>query len=120
MNEHKTDADFQINPEVALFINRKVRSKWLFAGTSMLLIFSYILNYLPAFSSLTARLGNSYLSGSLVHFICIICGALALAFFYARTVRRKFDPFDLDKLKDESQAHEGAGESLSEGDGHEQ
>ena len=60
------------NNEKLRVIARKTRQRLLFALITLVLYFSYVLNYTGLGEALGARIGGSYLTGSLVMFICLI------------------------------------------------
>jgi uncharacterized membrane protein (DUF485 family) len=53
-------------------IRRKTRQRLGFALVTLVLYFAYVLNYLPSGRFLGARLGDSYVTGSLLMFAGLI------------------------------------------------
>ena len=71
--------------KVRHFIERRIRRRFLFAGVSLILYFSYALNYTEMGSFLNQRLGNSYISGSLLMYALIIISSIGLEWIFLRT-----------------------------------
>ena len=68
-------------------IRRKTRQRLLFALITLTLYFSYVLNYTG--SGLGERLGDSWVTGSLVMFICLILSFIGLELLFLALNREK-------------------------------
>lgn len=53
-------------------IKRKTRQRLLFSGITLVMYFSYVLNYTAAGSFLGEKIGSSQLTGSLMMFMALI------------------------------------------------
>ena len=71
--------------KVRNFIQRRIRRRFIFAGVTLILYFSYALNYTEIGSFLNQRLGNSYISGSLLMYGLIIISSILLEWIFLRT-----------------------------------
>ncbi len=70
-------------------IARRTRRRLLFSLVTLLLYFSYVLNYTAGADRLGARLGNSYVTGSLLMFVCLILSFIALELLFLALSRRQ-------------------------------
>ena len=73
------------SPSVTRQIKRRIRRRLFFTGLTLLLYFSYVLNYAEMGSFLGQRLGTSFISGSLLMYGSLIVGFLALECVFLRT-----------------------------------
>ncbi len=83
--------DYGITPEIAAFIKGKQRLRLTFTLMSCALIFSYPVNYLDIFTFMRGPIGNSFITGSLIHLILVIAGTMLLSLWYVNLTRKKFD-----------------------------
>ena len=67
------------------FLRRQIRRRFLFASVTLIIYFSYALNYTEIGSFLNQRLGNSYISGSLLMYGLIIISSIGLEWIFLRT-----------------------------------
>ncbi len=67
------------------FLQRQIRRRVLFASVTLIIYFSYALNYTEIGSFLNQRLGNSYISGSLLMYGLIIISSIGLEWIFLRT-----------------------------------
>ena len=70
-------------------IARRTRRRLLFSLVTLVLYFSYVLNYTAADDRLGARLGNSYVTGSLLMFASLILSFIALELLFLALARRQ-------------------------------
>ena len=70
---------------VRYFLRRQIRRRFLFASVTLIIYFSYALNYTEIGSFLNQRLGNSYISGSLLMYGLIIISSIGLEWIFLRT-----------------------------------
>lgn len=63
-------------------IRRKTRQRLLFSGATLLMYFSYVLNYTGAGSFLREKIGGSSLTGSLLMFMSLIVIFIALELIF--------------------------------------
>ena len=67
------------------FLRRQIRRRFLFASVTLIIYFSYALNYTEIGSFLNQRLGSSYISGSLLMYGLIIISSIGLEWIFLRT-----------------------------------
>ena len=67
------------------FLQRQIRRRFLFASVTLIIYFSYALNYTEVGSFLNQRLGSSYISGSLLMYGLIIVSSIGLEWIFLRT-----------------------------------
>lgn len=67
------------------FLRRQIRRRFLFASVTLIIYFSYALNYTEVGSFLNQRLGSSYISGSLLMYGLIIISSIGLEWVFLRT-----------------------------------
>ena len=67
------------------FLRRQIRRRFLFASATLIIYFSYALNYTEVRSFLNQRLGSSYISGSLLMYGLIIISSIGLEWIFLRT-----------------------------------
>ena len=67
------------------FLRRQIRRRFLFASVTLIIYFSYALNYTEIGSFLNQRLGSSYISGSLLMYGLIIISSIGLEWSFLRT-----------------------------------
>ena len=67
------------------FLQRQIRRRFLFASVTLIIYFSYALNYTEIGSFLNQRLGSSYISGSLLMYGLIIISSIVLELIFLRT-----------------------------------
>ena len=67
------------------FLQRQIRRRVLFASVTLIIYFSYALNYTEVGSFLNQRLGSSYISGSLLMYGLIIISSIGLEWIFLRT-----------------------------------
>ena len=67
------------------FLRRQIRRRFLFASVTLIIYFSYALNYTEVGSFLNQRLGSSYISGSLLMYGLIIISSIGLEWIFLRT-----------------------------------
>ena len=67
------------------FLQRQIRRRFLFASVTLIIYFSYALNYTEVGSFLNQRLGSSYISGSLLMYGLIIISSIGLEWVFLRT-----------------------------------
>ena len=67
------------------FLQRQIRRRFLFASVTLIIYFSYALNYTEIGSFLNQRLGSSYISGSLLMYGLIIISSIGLEWIFLRT-----------------------------------
>lgn len=67
------------------FLRRQIRRRFLFASVTLIIYFSYALNYTEIGSFLNQRLGSSYISGSLLMYGLIIISSIGLEWVFLRT-----------------------------------
>ena len=67
------------------FLRRQIRRRFLFASVTLIIYFSYALNYTEIGSVLNQRLGSSYISGSLLMYGLIIVSSIGLEWIFLRT-----------------------------------
>ena len=67
------------------FLRRQIRRRFLFASVTLIIYFSYALNYTEVGSFLNQRLGSSYISGSLLMYGLIIISSIVLELIFLRT-----------------------------------
>ncbi len=67
------------------FLQRQIRRRFLFASVTLIIYFSYALNYTEVGSFLNQRLGSSYISGSLLMYGLIIVSSIGLELIFLRT-----------------------------------
>ena len=67
------------------FLQRQIRRRFLFASVTLIIYFSYALNYTEVGSFLNQRLGSSYISGSLLMYGLIIISSIGLELIFLRT-----------------------------------
>ena len=67
------------------FLQRQIRRRFLFASVTLIIYFSYALNYTEVGSFLNQRLGSSYISGSLLMYGLIIISSIGLEWIFLRT-----------------------------------
>ncbi len=67
------------------FLRRQIRRRFLFASVTLIIYFSYALNYTEVGSFLNQRLGSSYISGSLLMYGLIIVSSIGLELIFLRT-----------------------------------
>ena len=70
-------------------ISRRTRRRLLFSLASLLLYFSYALNYTAGGARLGQRLGESYVTGSLLMFASLIVSFILLEFLFLALYRRE-------------------------------
>lgn len=70
-------------------IARRTRRRLLFSLVTLVLYFSYVLNYTAAGDHLGERLGTSYVTGSLLMFACLILSFIALELLFLALARRQ-------------------------------
>ena len=71
--------------KVRNFLRRQIRRRFLFASVTLIIYFSYALNYTEIGSFLNQRLGSSYISGSLLMYGLIIISSIGLEWIFLRT-----------------------------------
>ena len=70
-------------------IARRTRRRLSFSLVTLLLYFSYVLNYTAGGDRLGERLGTSHVTGSLLMFICLILSFIALELLFLALSRRQ-------------------------------
>lgn len=70
-------------------IARRTRRRFAFSLITLVLYFSYVLNYTAAGEVLGRRLGESHVTGSLVMFICLIFSFIGLELVFLLLNRRQ-------------------------------
>ncbi len=73
------------SPPLTKLIKRRITRRLFFTGFTLLLYFSYALNYTEMGSFLSQRLGSSFISGSLLMYGSLIVGFIALEWVFLRT-----------------------------------
>lgn len=71
------------------FVKRKVRQRFAFSLVSLILYFSFALNWTAMGSGLRERIGDSHITGSLVVFVSLIVLFILLELIFIRLARKQ-------------------------------